>query len=223
MLFPYGQKELDHLKSRDPELGRIIDKLGFLERETDSDLFASVVHHIAGQQISMKAQATIWRRITEGLGTVDSRSVCAAPAELLRSFGLSERKVEYIKDFAAKVESGEFDLAAVEAMSDDEAVAALSSLKGIGVWTAEMILLFSLKRPDVLSFGDLAIQKGLRMIHHHRRITPELFRKYKRRYSPYCSTASFYIWAAANGLVDGLKDYAPASKTTKRVSGKKSS
>lgn len=211
MLFPYGQEEMDYLKSRDPALGEIIDKLGYLERKTDSDLFSSVVHHIAGQQISMKAQATIWRRISEGLGSVDSRTICSAPFELLRSFGLSQRKVEYIKDFAEKVESGEFDLQAVEKMSDEDAVSALSSLKGIGVWTAEMILLFCLKRPNILSFGDLAIQKGLRMIHHHRRITPELFRKYKKRYSPYCSAASFYIWAAANGLVEGLKDYAPTS------------
>ena len=87
----------------------------------------------------------------------------------------------------------------------------MSSLKGIGVWTAEMILLFCMQRPNVLSFGDLAIQRGMRMIYHHRKIDRKLFEKYRRRLSPYCSVASLYFWAAAGGAVPGLKDHAPKS------------
>ena len=133
-------------------------------------------------------------------------------AQELQALGMSLRKAEYIKDFADKIVSGEFDLQAVEQMSDAEAITALSSLKGIGKWTAEMILLFCLQRPDILSYDDLAIQRGLRMLYHHRKITRELFNKYQKRYSPYGSTAAIYLWAIAGGAIDDMKDYAPAKK-----------
>ena len=125
---------------------------------------------------------------------------------------MSLRKAEYIKDFADKIVSGDFDLQAVEQMSDAEAITALSSLKGVGKWTAEMIFLFCLQRPDILSYDDLAIQRGLRMLYHHRKITRELFNKYQKRYSPYGSTAAIYLWAIAGGAIDDMKDYAPAKK-----------
>ena len=139
--------------------------------------------------------------------------------KILQPLGMTFRKAEYIVDFAAKVQSGEFDLQAVSEMSDEEAIAQLSSLKGIGVWTAEMILLFCLQRSNVLSYGDLAIQRGMRMVYHHRKITPELFRKYKRRLSPYCSVASLYFWAVAGGAVPSMRDYAP--KAPGKLSKKK--
>ncbi len=118
------------------------------------------------------------------------------------------RKAEYIKDFAGKVKSGEFDLEDVTRLPDNEAIEKLVSLKGIGVWTAEMILLFCLQRPDIFSFDDLAIQRGLRMVYHHRKIERKLFEKYRRRFSPYCSVASLYLWAVAGGTVPGMRDYA---------------
>ena len=126
--------------------------------------------------------------------------------------GMTFRKAEYIKDFSHKVVSGEFSLDAVWHMSDEEAVEALSSLKGVGVWTAEMILLFCMQRSDILSFGDLAIQRGMRMVYHHRKIDKKLFEKYRRRFSPYCSVASLYLWAVSGGAIPGMKDYAPKNK-----------
>lgn len=210
--FTYGSTETEYLKSRDKTLGDIIDKVGYVEREVDPDLFSSVVHHIVGQQISTKAQATIWKRIRENLGTVNAQSISAAGIEKLQSFGISFRKAGYIMDFADKVQTGEFDLQCVPQMSDADAVRTLVALKGIGVWTAEMILLFCLQRPNIFSFDDLAIQRGLRMTYHHRKIDRRLFEKYRRRYSPYCSTASLYLWAVAGGAVPGMKDYAPKKK-----------
>lgn len=130
------------------------------------------------------------------------KSRCKRMAEVIESVGHINRKVL----------SGEFDLKAVETMSDEDAIAALSSLKGIGVWTAEMILLFCLQRPDVLSYGDLAIQRGLRMVYHHRDITPQLFERYRRRFSPCGSVASLYLWAVAGGAIPELKDYKPKKK-----------
>ena len=97
-------------------------------------------------------------------------------------------------------------------MSDEEAVRRLASLKGIGVWTAEMILLFCLQRPDIFSYDDLAILRGLRMVYHHRKIDRKLFEKYRRRFSPCCSVASLYLWAVAGGAIPGMKDYAPKRK-----------
>lgn len=211
MYFEYGEKELIYLKQKDKRLAEVIDQVGMIERMVDDDLFSSVVHHIVGQQISTKAQATIWQRMKDYLGTVDADTILNAGVEHLQPLGISFRKAEYITDFAEKVKDGSFDIEGIWKKSDEEAIEELSSLKGIGVWTAEMILLFCMQRPNVLSFGDLAIQRGMRMIYHHRKIDRKLFEKYRRRLSPYCSVVSLYFWAAAGGAVPGLKDHAPKS------------
>ena len=217
MFFQYGEKEINYLKRKDKKLAWAIEQIGHIERRLDVDLFASVVRHIVGQQISSKAQATVWARLEDRLSVVTPASVHAASPEELQSLGMSLRKAEYIKDFASKIVSGEFALQAVEQLSDEEAIAALSSLKGIGRWTAEMILLFCLQRPDILSFDDLAIQRGLRMLYHHRKITRELFNKYKKRYSPYGSTAAIYLWAISGGAIEGMQDYATAKKIVRKT------
>ena len=153
----------------------------------------------------------------DDLGVIDAETIVEAGIPKLQAYGMTFRKAEYLTDFAEKIKNGEFDLDAVWQMSDQEAIEALSSLKGIGVWTAEMILLFCMKRPDVFSYGDLAILRGLRMVYHHRKIDKKLFEKYRRRFSPYCSVASLYLWAVSGGAIHGMKDYAPKtvkSKTT---------
>ena len=212
MYFDYGAREVDYLKARDRVLGEVIDQVGHVEREVDPDLFSAVVHHIVGQQISTKAQATIWARMRERLGEVNARTVAAAGTAALQSVGISLRKAEYIQGFAGKVNSGAFDLQRVAALPDSEAIEALVALKGVGVWTAEMILLFCLQRPDIFSFDDLAIQRGLRMVYRHRKIDRKLFEKYRRRFSPYGSVASLYLWAVAGGAIPGKKDPAPRPK-----------
>ena len=209
MYFVYGTKETDYLSRKDMRLAAAIAQIGPIEREVDTDLFAAVVHHIIGQQISMKAQATIWQRMRDALGTVDAEYLLAAGVPQLQQLGMTFRKAEYITDFSQKIHDGTFDLQAVWQMPDDEAIRALSSLKGIGVWTAEMILLFCMQRPDVFSYDDLAIQRGLRMLYHHRKIDRKLFEKYRRRFSPYGSVASLYLWAISGGAIPGMRDYAP--------------
>lgn len=212
MYFKYGEKEISYLKNKDKKLAEVIEKVGLIERETDPKLFSALVHHIVGQQISTKAQATIWERMKKSLGAVTPETILNASVDEIRSFGISLRKVEYIKDFAEKVHTGEFDIEAAEKMEDDELIKYLTTLKGVGVWTAEMILLFCLQRPNVFSFDDLAIQRGLRMVYHHRKIDRKLFEKYKRRFSPYCSVASLYLWAVSNGAIPEMRDYAPKNK-----------
>ncbi|MDY2700740.1 MAG: DNA-3-methyladenine glycosylase [Lachnospiraceae bacterium] len=212
MHFEYGETEISYLRKKDKKFAEVIDQIGFIKRETDVDLFSSVIHHIIGQQISTKAQATIWQRMSDDLGSVNAETILSADIPKLQSFGITFRKAEYITDFAKKVHSGEFNLQAISEMSDQEAIKELSSLKGIGVWTAEMILLFCLQRPDIFSYDDLAIQRGLRMVYHHRKIDRKLFEKYRRRFSPYCSVASLYLWAVAGGAIPEMKDYAPKNK-----------
>lgn len=207
--FEYGATELNYLRQKDKRLCGVIDRVGHIDRTVDTDLFSSVVHHIVGQQISTKAQATIWQRMRDALGEVNAGTILAAGVPKLQSLGMTFRKAEYITDFAEKVRTGAFDLDAVEHMSDADAIRALSALKGIGVWTAEMILLFCMQRPDIFSYDDLAIQRGLRMVYHHRSIDRERFERYRRRFSPYCSVASLYLWAVSGGAIPEMKDYKP--------------
>ena len=214
MYFEYGENEITYLRNKDKKLSEVIDQIGMIEREVDTDLFSAVVHHIIGQQISAKAQATIWQRMKETLGEVNAVTILSADISKLQSLGMTFRKAEYITDFARKVHEGVFDLETVAQMSDEAAIKELASLKGIGVWTAEMILLFCLQRPDIFSYDDLANQRGLRMVYHHRKIDRKLFEKYRRRFSPYCSVASLYLWAVAGGAISGMRDYKP--KTQKK-------
>ena len=215
MIFQYGEKEIAYLKQKDKRLAEVNDRIGMVEREVDSDLFSSVVHHIVGQQISTKAQATIWQRMREALGAVNADTILAAGPDRLQSFGISYKKAGYITDFAVKVQNGAFDLEGIWEKPDEEVIAELSSLKGVGVWTAEMILLFCMQRPDVFSYGDLAVLRGIRMVYHHRKIDRRLFEKYRRRFSPYCSVASLYFWEVSGGAIPEMKDYAPKKEKRK--------
>ena len=124
MYFGYGETEFQYLRSRDKRMGEVIDRVGMIRREVDPDLFAAVVHHIVGQQISTKAQATVWRRMQEALGTVDAGSVLAAGPEGLQALGISGRKAAYITDFALRVQSGAFDPEMVRESGDAEALLA---------------------------------------------------------------------------------------------------
>lgn len=206
--FKYGQKEISYLKEKDPKLATIIDEIGMIKREIIPDTFSALIHSIIGQQISSKAHQTIWERIVLKLEKVTPKNILTYPDEYLQSFGLSFRKVEYIKNIAQKISSGELDLVKLQDMSNEEVCKELSKLKGVGKWTAEMIMLFSMQRSNILSYGDLAILRGLRMLYHHRTITPKLHKKYWRRYTPYASVASLYLWAIAGGAIAYMKDYA---------------
>ena len=218
MFFAYGETELSYLRQKDKRLCEVIDSIGHVDRLVDTNLFSAVVHHIIGQQISTKAQATIWQRMQDALGIVNAETILSAGVPKLQSMGMTFRKAEYITDFAEKVHSGAFDLAGIWEKNDEEAIRELSALKGIGVWTAEMILLFCMQRPNIFSYDDLAIQRGLRMVYHHRSIDRKLFEKYRRRFTPYCSVASLYLWAVAGGAIPGMRDYKP--KTTPKKPAK---
>lgn len=217
MEFIYGETELAHLRKRDAKLAAAIDRIGHVSREVESDLFTSVIHQIIGQQISMSAQRTVWKRFCEAVGEVTPAQVCQKTQEELQSLGMTFRKADYILDFARKVRDGEFDLDALNHMDDESVKAALSSLRGIGPWTAEMLMIFCMQRPDVVSYGDLAILRGMRMLYRKREIDKQSFARYCKRYSPYGTTASLYLWAIAGGALPELTDpAAPKPKGAKK-------
>lgn len=216
--FSYGETETFYLAAKDKRMAEVIQAVGHISRTLDPDMFSATAHHIIGQQVSLEAQRTVWRRMQELLGSVTPASVAASSIESLQSCGMTFRKAEYIHEFAQKVHTGEFNLEAIAEMNDQDAIAALSSLRGIGVWTAEMILLFCLGRKNIFAYDDLAIQRGLRMVYHHRAITRQLFEKYRRRFSPYCSIASLYLWEVSKGAMPELEDHAPKKKPVKKAS-----
>lgn len=215
--FEYGEKEKSWLTSRDPVLAAAMEEIGHIRREVTPDTFSALVNAIVGQQISTKAQATIWKRMQKQFCPITPEKIGAIAAETLQACGISMRKAVYIKSITEAVLDGSLNLARLHSLTDEEVCAQLVQLKGIGVWTAEMIMIFSMQRPDILSWDDLAIQRGLRMLYSHRQITPALFARYKKRYSPHATTASLYVWAIAGGACARLKDCAPLKKKTKPV------
>jgi 3-methyladenine DNA glycosylase/8-oxoguanine DNA glycosylase len=210
--FQYGEKEIEHLKRADKRLAVVIDQIGMIERMVIPDLFSALVHSIIGQQISTKAHQTVWKRMVMALDEITPAAFDALPLEELQQFGITFKKAAYIKSAAHKIITGELNLDSLHTLSDEQVCSKLSELDGIGVWTAEMLMIFSMQRPNVLSYGDLAILRGLRMVYHHRKIDKATFNKYWKRYSPYASVAGLYLWAVAGGAIDGMKDYAPKKK-----------
>lgn len=210
MFFQYGDCETAYLAAQDKRLGDAIRQIGHIDRKVDSDLFSAIVHHIIGQQISTAVQTTIWSRLLDVVGTISADSLTALGRERLKQIGTTYKKVDYILDFARQVQRGTFDLDQLWRLSDEDVIKELTKLKGVGVWTAEMILTFCMQRPNVVSFGDLAIQRGMRMLYRHRQIDRVKFERYRKRYSPYGTVASLYLWAIAGGAVPGLTD--PAAR-----------
>ena len=204
--FAYGTSETDYLARKDKRLANVIERIGSIRREVRPDLFDALMHAIVGQQIATKAQQTVWGRLVQALGEVTPATVDNMDAQALQRLGLSFRKVGYMKGAARKALLGELDVEALRHMGDASVSAAQCRLDGVGVWTAEMLMLFSLQRPNVFSFGDLAIIRGLRMVYRHKAVNRERFEAYRRRFSPYGSVASLYLWAVAGGMLPELHD-----------------
>jgi 3-methyladenine DNA glycosylase/8-oxoguanine DNA glycosylase len=194
-IFRYGKAEIDHLKRRDKKLGAAIEMIGAIEREIRPDPFEALVMSVVAQQISNKAADAVRRRLRALLGEITPDRVAGMDLSSMQKCGLSARKAEYIKGIADAAVRGEVDFSRLHEMADEDIIGLLSSMRGIGVWTAEMLLLFSLCRPDVVSWGDQAIRRGMMNLYGLEKLTKAQFQSYRRRYSPYGSVASLYLWA----------------------------
>lgn len=196
-IFNYGKKQLDYLSSKDETLGKAISCFGFIEREVTLDLFQALARSIISQQISGKAADNIWNRLLSVAGEINADNIIVLDHETLRSCGISYRKVEYLKSAAKFKIDGKLDEKEFSNLQDEEIISKLVEIKGVGIWTAEMLLIFSLQRENVLSIGDLGIKKGIRKLYGDSEITTERLKYYKDLYAPYGTIASFYLWEAA--------------------------
>ncbi len=194
-IFRYGQTEIDHLTLRDRKLGRAIHRIGLIKRQIIPDLFQALVHSIVAQQISRKAADTVYGKLCASLEAVIPGKVAGTDVSDIQQCGLSMRKARYIKGIGEAAIRGDLDLAELRKMPDETVIEKLSSLPGIGVWTAEMLLIFSLCRPDVVSWEDLAIRRGMMNLYGLKELTRKQFERFRKRYSPCGSVASLYLWA----------------------------
>lgn len=194
-IFEYGQKEIEYLQRRDKKLGVAIEKIGIIQREIIPDCFTALISSVVSQQISKKAAETVWHRLSELLGDITPESIAQKELSAIQSCGMSERKAGYIRGIAEAAISGTVDFNSLHTLSDREIICKLSSLHGVGVWTAEMLLIFAFCRPDIVSYKDLAICRGMMNLYGHKEISKEKFEQYRKKYSPYGSVASLYLWA----------------------------
>jgi len=193
LYFEYGETELAHLRKKDKKLGAAIDRMGMIRRRINSDPFASLVESIVGQQISNKAASTVCGKLSDLCG-IDAHSLHILPLEEIQLCGMSMRKAKYIKNIADADVNKHIDFDSFPSKTDDEIIQELTAIKGVGVWTAEMILIFSLMRPNVVSYGDLAIRRGMMSLYGLKELPKEKFARYAKRYAPYGSVASLYLW-----------------------------
>lgn len=195
-IFPYGEVEKAYLSKRCPNFKKLIKEMGHLQRPVTSDPFVALVNSIIAQQISAKAVKTICNRLKAHLVNINPQSILAATEEGLRSCGIPPRKQNYIKGIAlAAQETINFQELAL--LPDTQIIKDLTALHGIGVWTVQMLLIFSFCRPNIISFDDLAIRNALMLLYDKESLTLAEFNTYKELYDPYASTASLYLWALA--------------------------
>lgn len=195
--FSYSAVETDYLSARDPALGAVIARIGHIDRKVIPNLFTALINSIAGQQISGKALVTVWARLCDRLGEITPYNVLAAGEDGLRACGLSGRKAGYMLAAARAVQDGTLDIHSLVDKPDGQVIDTLTALPGVGRWTAEMLLIFCLQRPDVLAFDDLGIRKGLCRLYGWDEVTREQFEACRARFSPHGTVASLYLWHIA--------------------------
>lgn len=196
------KKALLHLRSADPVMGELIDRVGpFRMRYGPAD-YPSLLRSIMGQQISTRAAATIHGRLVEACGgEVHPRVVLSLGDERLREVGISPQKQRYLKDLSEKTLSGEIDFGRLSGLSDDEALKYLTAVKGVGVWTAQMFLIFAMRRPDVyFPVDDLGLRNAMQRLYRMRKPPrAERMLKIAARWRPYSSVACWYLWRSLDG------------------------
>lgn len=190
------RKAVNHLKKSDPVLRAIIKRVGPFRMEYGPPEFSSLAESIVHQQLNGTAAATIFARFVALAGEpLTPEGVLKLTDEQLRSVGLSKQKSAYLKDLAVKTEAGLLDFKRLPELSDEEVIEHLTQVKGIGVWTAHMFLMFTLRRPDVLPTGDYGVQMAMKK-HYRKRKPPKPkdMEKIARVWAPYRSVACWYLW-----------------------------
>jgi DNA-3-methyladenine glycosylase II len=203
------------LVASDPTMAALIDRIGEIDlatrlrrrsEERPADAYGALLRAIVGQQLSTKAARTIYLRVLDLFdGTTPSPERLLEAREVdLRGAGLSGRKVEYVRDLAAHVLSGELELDRLGELGDEEAIEEIVAVRGLGLWTAEMFLIFHLERPDVLSGGDLGIRKAVQIEYELEEMpTPQRVLEIGEPWRPHRSLASLYLWESLAAVPGG--------------------
>tara|TARA_R110001583_G_scaffold10417_7_gene47892 strand:+ start:8149 stop:8763 length:615 start_codon:yes stop_codon:yes gene_type:complete len=195
--YKYGETELDYLKSKCDKLAIAIDRIGMIERPITPEPFFALISSIISQQISTKAAATVKIRLSNLIGDISAENILNASHESIQSCGMSNRKVNYIRGIAEAAQSKTVDFDKLHELSNEEIIEKLTALNGVGMWTAEMFMIFSLTRPDIISYGDLAIRNGIMYLYGLDSLSKKEFEVYRERFSPYNTVASLYFWVLA--------------------------
>ena len=199
MIFTITRKDLNALCRQAPEFRQIARQAGLESFECSGNLFYALVQSIVSQQLAVKAADAIFRRLETLLGEITAENLLSADIDSLRACGLSGRKIEYLRGIAEAQISGTVDFESLPEKSDAEIIGELVKLKGVGVWTVEMLLIFALGRPDILSYKDLGIRKGIMMLNGLESLSETEFETYRRHYSPYGTLASLLLWRIKDG------------------------
>jgi DNA-3-methyladenine glycosylase II len=195
------KKALNHLRKSDPIMAAIIRRVGPFKMSYRMPVFEMLVRAIVFQQLSTKAATTIFNRFAEAAGgELTPESIRGLSVGEMRRVGLSKQKAAYIRDLAEHTLEGNLDFAKLPDLTDAEVIERLTAVKGVGIWTAQMFLIFSLKRPNVLPVGDLGIKSAIKKAYKKRYKTkdgypaPAHIEKIAKSWHPYCSVASWYLW-----------------------------
>ena len=199
MRFAITDRDKRELVKRMPEFRAAVAGIEIQPFEYGGDLFYELAHSIVSQQLAVRAAEAVFARVSALPGGLTPHSILAADPEALRGCGLSSRKVEYLRGIAQAALDGKFDEKELAKKSDAELIETLVTLKGVGVWTAEMLLIFHFGRRDVLSTGDLGVRRGLEMLLGRKDLTPDELAAIRRRVSPYGTLASLYLWRIKDG------------------------
>jgi DNA-3-methyladenine glycosylase II len=186
-----------HISRCDPKIRQLVNKLGPIEFESGGDPFESLVEAIISQQLSSKSARSIFNRVKAlvGADTVSAQALKKTPTSKLRKAGVSPQKSRYLKDLSSRVVNGTLDLDALKMKLDNEVVQILDEAKGIGPWTAQMFLLFTLGRPDILPVDDLGIKVAIKNVYSLRKLpNAKKIEQIASKWHPYCSVASLYLW-----------------------------
>ncbi len=190
------RRAITHLKNADPVMAGLIERVGPFRMNYDQPTFEALAQSIVYQQLNGKAAATIWQRLEEAAGgKVTPEAMLKLTPQRMRKCGLSRQKLSYIRDLAAKTRSGEVDFASLPLQSDEEVIAHLTRVKGIGVWSAQMFLMFALKRPDVLPTTDYGILSAVRKAYGIKKLPKaRTVTRLAEKWKPYRSVACWYLW-----------------------------
>jgi DNA-3-methyladenine glycosylase II len=190
------RKAILHLKKSDPLLAAIIGQIGPCRMEFGEPTFHSLAEAILYQQLNGKAAATIFDRFTALAGDpLTPAGILKLTDAQMREVGLSRQKTSYLRDLAEKTQAGLLEFERMPEMTEDEVIAHLTQVKGVGVWTAHMFLMFTLRRPDILPTGDYGVQAAIKKHYKKRKWPkPDAMEKIARPWSPYRSIACWYLW-----------------------------